>query len=130
MSLLTIGLVGLGGAIGTVIRYGAGWLAIRRNKPSYLATLAVNLSGCFFIGLLLGLGRQDKHEALYAFAATGVLGGLTTYSTLNVQKATMRRTSSRKTLGAYLLATYAGGALLTAAGAMVSHFVIGYLITT
>ncbi|WP_027084178.1 fluoride efflux transporter FluC [Cohnella panacarvi] len=130
MSLLTIGLVGLGGAIGTLIRYGVGWLATRKNKPSYLATLTVNLSGCFFIGLLLGLGWQDKHEALYAFAATGVLGGLTTYSTLNVQKATMRRTSSRKTLGLYLLATYAGGALLTAAGAMVSHFVIGYLITT
>ncbi len=130
MSLLTIGLVGLGGAIGTLIRYGAGRLAARKNKPSYLATLTVNLSGCFLIGLLIGLGWQDQHEAMYAFAATGVLGGLTTYSTLNVQKATMARTSSRKELGLYLLSTYAGGVLLTAAGAAVSHFSIGYLITT
>ncbi len=130
MSLLTIGLVGLGGAIGTLIRYGAGRLAARKNKPSYLATLTVNLTGCFLIGLLIGLRWQDQHEAMYAFAATGVLGGLTTYSTLNVQKATMARTSSRKALGLYWLSTYAGGVLLTAAGAAVSHFSIGYLITT
>lgn len=130
MSLLTIGLVGLGGAVGTLIRYGAGLIVAKKNKPSYLATLAVNLTGCFFIGLLLGLGWQDKHEAMYAFAATGILGGLTTYSTLNVQKATMQRTSSRRTLWSYLLSTYAGGALLTAAGAAVSHYSIGYLITT
>ena len=130
MSLLTIGLIGIGGAIGTLIRYGAGLLAARKNKPTYLATLAVNLSGCFVIGLLLGLGWQAKHETIYAFVATGILGGLTTYSTLNVQKATMPRTSSRKTLALYLFATYAGGALLTAAGAAVCHFGIGYLFTT
>ncbi|MBO9598885.1 MAG: CrcB family protein, partial [Cohnella sp.] len=108
----------------------AGLLAARKNKPTYLATLAVNLTGCFFIGLLLGIGWQDKHEAIYAFAATGILGGLTTYSTLNAQKATLPGTVSRKTLALYLFATYAGGALLTAAGAAVCHFSIGYLITT
>lgn len=130
MSLLTLGLVGVGGAIGTLIRYGAGLVAIRYSKPAFLATLAVNLIGCVFIGLLLGLGWQERHEAIYAFAATGILGGLTTYSTLNVQKATLPQSASRKALRLYLLGTYAGGALSTAAGAWVSHFSFGYLITT
>lgn len=130
MNLLMIGLVGIGGAIGSLIRYGAGRLATKAGKPTFMATLTVNLTGCFFIGLLLGLGWQAKHEAIYALAATGILGGLTTYSTLNVQKATMPRTESRKTIGLYLLATYAGGALFTAAGVGVSHFGTGNLIIT
>ncbi|MFC5532292.1 fluoride efflux transporter FluC [Cohnella yongneupensis] len=125
MSLHTIGLVGAGGVIGTLLRYGAGLFAAKYGKPAFLATLAVNLIGCFFIGLLIGLGWHEKHEAGYSFAATGILGGLTTYSTLNVQKATMRETASRLTVWTYLIATYAGGVLLTAAGVSV-----GYLITT
>lgn len=121
MSLTTLLLVGLGGMLGTLLRYGAGWWAAKQGKPAFLATLAVNLAGCFAIGLLLGLGWPVRHETAYAFAATGILGGLTTYSTLNVQKAMLRKATSRKTIAIYLIATYAGGLLFTAAGAGVSY---------
>lgn len=121
MNWSNVMLVGLGGAIGTLLRYGAGAWAVKHRKPAFLSTLAVNLAGCFAIGLLIGLGWPDRHGAAYAFAATGILGGLTTYSTLNVQKATLRKTASRKTTVSYLIATYAGGLLFTAAGVGVSY---------
>ncbi len=118
MSLLNVCLVGAGGMLGTLLRYGAGLVAAKRGKPPFLATLAVNLVGCFLMGLLIGLGWQATEE--YAFAATGILGGLTTYSTLNVQKTTMKGAQTRKTIVLYLIATYAGGLLTTAAGVAVS----------
>ncbi|MFD0671866.1 fluoride efflux transporter FluC [Cohnella sp. GCM10027633] len=123
MNVPTVLLIGLGGTIGTLLRYGAGVWVAKQGKPGFLATLAVNLVGSFAIGLLLGLGWPDRHEEAYAFAATGILGGLTTYSTLNVQKATLRKTASRKTIVTYLIATYAGGIGFTAAGVGVSYLI-------
>lgn len=120
MSLLNVCLVGAGGMLGTLLRYGAGVVAAKRGKPPFLATLAVNLVGCFLMGLLIGLGWQTSEERAYAFAATGILGGLTTYSTLNVQKTTMKSAETHKTIVLYLIATYAGGLLMTAAGVAVS----------
>lgn len=120
MSLLNVCLVGAGGVIGTLARYAAGLLAAKLGKPGFLATLAVNLVGCFFMGWCIGLGWQRTEEHAYAFAATGILGGLTTYSTLNVQKTTLQGAATRKTIVLYLIGTYAGGLLMTAAGVAVS----------
>lgn len=120
MSLLNVCLVGAGGVIGTMLRYGAGLVATKLGKPGFFATLGVNLVGCFFMGVCIGLGWQRTEEHAYAFAATGILGGLTTYSTLNVQKTTLKGAESSKTIVLYLIATYAGGLLMTAAGVAVS----------
>lgn len=109
-------LVGIGGSIGALLRYGIGRLTIRKGKPSYYGTLFVNVLGAFVIGLFIGLNLEREHAATYAFAGIGVLGGLTTYSTLNVQKATLYRNGSRKTLVYYLALTYVGGIALTVLG--------------
>lgn len=110
------GLVGIGGSIGALLRFGIGRLAVRKRKPSYYGTLFVNLAGSLAIGLFIGLNLEQDHAATYAFAGIGMLGGLTTYSSLNVQKATLNRSGSRKTLTAYLALTYVGGFALTALG--------------
>lgn len=109
-------LVGIGGLIGALLRYGFGRLTIRKSKPSYYGTLFVNVLGAFVIGLFIGLNLEQEHAATYAFAGIGVLGGLTTYSTLNVQKVTLYRNGSRKTLVYYLALTYVGGFALTVLG--------------
>ena len=110
--------VGLGGAAGTLLRYGIGRWTAARDKPAYYGTLTVNLVGSLTMGALIGIGLEQRDAAMYAFAGIGVLGGLTTYSTLNVQKATLIRGGSagRRTLVYYLIATYAGGLAMTAAG--------------
>lgn len=125
MSLWLFALVGAGGALGSLVRYGAGrWVSGKGRAPFY-GTLIVNLAGSFAMGLLIGLGLDSDNRAEYAFLGIGVLGGLTTYSTLNVQKATMWSQGNRRILTIYIAATYLGGWILTAAGVG-----LGYLLST
>jgi len=112
----TAALVGLGGSIGALARYGASRLAAMRETKPHYATLAVNWGGTLAIGVLSGLEWRTGRPALYAFLGTGILGGLTTYSTLNVQKATMAGERRYRTLSAYAALTYGGGWLLYALG--------------
>ncbi|TJY43297.1 CrcB family protein [Cohnella pontilimi] len=109
-------LVGVGGSAGAVLRYGvARWFANRGKLPIY-ATLTVNLAGSFAMGVLIGARLLEEKPDWYALMGTGVLGGLTTYSTLNVQKALLVREGAAARLGKYAAATYVGGWLLTALG--------------
>jgi CrcB protein len=111
-----LALAGLGGTAGALLRYGAGRLGSRLGKPAHYATLAVNWAGSLAIGALVSLNVKAGHEALYVFIGTGVLGGLTTYSTLNVQKAAMSRERKFRLLAAYATLTYLGGWAALAAG--------------
>lgn len=76
---MTILLVGLGGALGAVLRYVAGHLVDGRMP---LGTVAVNIVGSFLLGLFSGLGLDG---ASVAFLGTGFCGALTTYSSFVVQ---------------------------------------------
>jgi CrcB protein len=83
-----IGLVGIGGAVGTGIRYGlTQWLPTTHGWP--WPTLTANLIGTFILGALLALLAEalDGHPARRArlLIGTGFCGGLTTYSTLVVE---------------------------------------------
>jgi CrcB protein len=119
------GLVGLGGSLGALARYGISRATVSLRKPAFYGTLFVNLSGSFAIGVFIGLQWEHERVAEYAFYGIGFLGGLTTYSTLNVQKAMMSRKESGRILAYYLAATYVGGFGLTAAGAG-----LGFLLHT
>ncbi|MEX2356646.1 MAG: CrcB family protein [Thermaerobacterales bacterium] len=83
-TLGNLALVGLGACFGTVGRYAASrlaWTVSGAKMP--LGTLLVNLIGSFGIGvsmlLALRLGWPDSWLALVVY---GLLGGLTTFSTL------------------------------------------------
>lgn len=84
LSWLQLGLVALGGALGSVARFlGSG--AVHRLFPGLafpVGTLAVNVAGSLVIGLVGGLaeGRQFLVPDLRVFLLTGVLGGFTTFS--------------------------------------------------
>jgi CrcB protein len=117
MSAGLVWLVGAGGTLGALMRYGVGRFIAAKGKPGYIATLIVNLVGSFVIGLFIGMRLDTNHHASYVFLAVGILGGLTTYSTLNVQKATLGLTVPKRTIAIYLSCTYIGGLVLTAIGA-------------
>ncbi len=78
-------LVVLGGGIGALTRYGVSLLAVNLFGPRFpWGTLAVNLSGCFLIGVACALAERNSPwmpPAMSAFFVTGFLGGLTTFST-------------------------------------------------
>ena len=81
-------LVGLGGAIGAIGRYGAGVLVGHFWRGSFpLATLAVNVFGSLAMGLLVGwLARtlpEGQHD-IRLFVAVGLLGGFTTFSAFSL----------------------------------------------
>ena len=71
--------VAFGGALGSVCR----WLLSRLVVTSFpLATLVVNVAGCFLIGFLSGLALKGfMSSEMRLFLVTGFCGGFTTFST-------------------------------------------------
>jgi CrcB protein len=74
--LLGLGVLGGAGALARFLLDGA--VAARLGRAFPFGTLAVNLSGAFVLGVLVGaeLGRDA-----YALAGTGFVGAYTTFST-------------------------------------------------
>lgn len=76
---MTALLVVLLGGLGAVARFAVDALVERRRSGEYpLGTLIVNLSGCFLLGLLVGLGAGHRSQQLLG---TATLGSYTTFST-------------------------------------------------
>ena len=76
-----LALVAVGGAVGTIARYGLDEsVGVVRDVP--LSTLLVNLVGSLALGLLIGAGVPERLRLLLG---TGLIGGFTTYSAFAVQ---------------------------------------------
>lgn len=113
---VTLFAVGVGGGLGALVRYSVGrWLAARGHLPLW-GTLIVNVAGSFAAGVVAGVALRSRTPDVYAFAVTGFLGGLTTFSTLSVQKAQLLRERQTGLLAIYIAATYGGGVAGVAAG--------------
>ncbi len=81
-------MVALGGAVGSVLRYGAGRLAVSYFGPStVLDTFFVNVTGSFALGVFIALTleRVSVPTEYRGLVAIGLLGGYTTFSTLSVE---------------------------------------------
>jgi fluoride exporter len=81
-------LVGLGGSIGSIVRYLCQrWFAL--NYPHHFpwSTFAVNLSGCLLIGIFWGLTFRSftENEHWKLFLMTGLCGGFTTFSAFTLE---------------------------------------------
>ena len=78
----------LGGGFGAVLRFAlALWIDERVGVHFPWGTLAVNVAGCFGIGVVATLA--DEHTlvspALRLFLVTGLLGGFTTFSAFGME---------------------------------------------
>jgi CrcB protein len=78
-------LVGTGGCLGSMLRYGIS-TGMKFWLPGYAAsgTLIVNVAGSFLIGCLPGIPPDPRtiSESVRLFFVVGLLGGLTTFSSL------------------------------------------------
>lgn len=95
VALINSAVVGSGGFIGALARYGLSGL-VHRQVPLAVfpyGTLVVNLLGCLMIGVLAGLAesRQLFGPEFRTFALIGVLGGFTTFSTFGYETVAMMR---------------------------------------
>lgn len=87
--------VGIGGFLGSICRYWvSGWVqTVVSHSWRPVGTLAVNVIGCFLIGLLIGLAdfRQVLKPETRLLLIVGVLGGFTTFSTFGYETFALAR---------------------------------------
>ncbi|MBI2026519.1 MAG: CrcB family protein [Deltaproteobacteria bacterium] len=123
-SFVKVGLVILGGAIGTGARYYVSSVAYHHLGARFpWGTMIVNLVGCLLIGLLWGfLEDVFVSTTLKAFLFLGILGGFTTYSSFAMESFNLFR-SDIKLAFINILISNGAGILLTAVGYGLSLFV-------
>jgi CrcB protein len=92
--------IGVGGAVGAILRYLVDQIAIHNFGSTLLGTFAVNISGSFVLGVLVGLfySHPDWPVEIRLFLAIGILGSYTTFSTFSV--ATIQSLQSGQILAA------------------------------
>lgn len=81
-------ITGIGGAIGSMMRHGAGLLFLKAGWTNFpWSTLTINLLGSFCIGLIVGwlAHVQNWSEEIRLFAVVGILGGFTTFSAFSLE---------------------------------------------
>ena len=109
-------LVGIGGAVGSVARYGAYRLWPTSPGGFPVPTFTVNVLGSFAIGLLYMYvaARGASADNARLFWMTGVLGGFTTYSAFALETTLL----GFSVAGAMYVAVTVVACLLAAVGGM------------
>ena len=94
-------LVGIGGALGSMARYGLTLLATYTSIASEIGTFAANAIGSLLIGVLIAISKGDW----YLLGAVGFCGGFTTFSTFSAQALHLLQ-SGQRTMGViYIIAS-------------------------
>ena len=121
-------LVGLGGGLGSVLRWWIGRLVGERYKGQFpLGTFLINISGSLVIGYLSVLfnvdwdNRYGHGMVLNALVITGILGGYTTFSSMQLDAARLAAKQQAPFAGFYLLLSVAAGLLAALAGAALAR---------
>ena len=105
-------LVGIGGALGSMARYGLTLLASYASIASEIGTFAANAIGSLLIGIIIALSKGDW----YLFGAVGFCGGFTTFSTFSVQALHLLQSSQRSMGILYIFASLLVCILMTWVG--------------
>ncbi len=112
-------IVGLGGAAGSMLRYGIQRLLSIQNAGAFpTGTLLVNISGCFLIGVLWGIVSRSLSwsEEMKLLLMTGFCGGFTTFSAFTLEGIGLLKESKTSLFIIYLTASVLGGLLVTFIG--------------
>jgi CrcB protein len=128
-----LGVVWLGGALGTAARYLVGIAMSSHLVRTALAglggvpvaTFMINISGAFLLGVLLGWlskagADQGPRRLLRLLVGTGFLGGFTTYSALATDTVGLLQGGRTGTAIGYALGTLVLGAVASFGGVLIA----------
>ncbi|SPE18115.1 putative fluoride ion transporter CrcB [Candidatus Sulfotelmatomonas gaucii] len=107
------------GAIGTLARYGLqGLVQVKTGSTFPYGTLAINLTGCFFLGLIgqFTLNRLVISSELRIAIAVGFFGGYTTFSSFGWETAKMLEAGEWLWAMTYVATSVVLGLFLSVAG--------------
>ena len=115
--------VALGGVVGSLGRYAVGLVLPHAAGGFPSATLLVNVTGAFGMGLLVAflVDRPGAHRLARPFVGVGVLGGWTTFSALAAEVVTLATGDRVQVALLYVAATFLFGTLAVPAGAVVGQ---------
>ncbi len=79
-------IVGLGGAVGAVMRYLIGLLPFNPDNGFPIKTFIINVVGAFVIGIVAALAAKNAmNPKLVLFLKVGICGGFTTFSSFALE---------------------------------------------
>ncbi len=108
-----IWLVGLGGFLGAILRY-----FLNKYFSTFtlfpLGTFLVNMTGSFFLGLLLG--SDWISSSIRILVGTGFLGAYTTFSTFNFELFMLKKNGRNFQFFLYIASSYILGILFAYLG--------------
>jgi len=115
--------IGLGGALGSMLRYGCGLLIGSKIFP--LSTLLINISGSFIIGLVIAYSLKNAAftDNWKLFLATGLCGGFTTFSAFSFENLQLFENEKFGMLAIYLASSVLFGIAAVWAGYKVINLV-------
>ena len=115
-----LAVVGLGGGLGALGRYGISLLLPTTPGHFPLGTFVINVLGCFLIGVLMV--RWGQRPLLRPFLGVGILGGFTTFSTYAVETRALMTPGEVPLAMLYLFGTLAAAMLAVLAGVALMRF--------
>jgi CrcB protein len=107
-------LVAIGGAVGSLLRYGCSRLLNTALFP--YGTLTVNVIGSFLIGLMWALFTNEADEGKRLLLISGFCGGFTTFSAFSLEGLQLLQQSKFTSFFLYTFATIILGIIATYTG--------------
>ena len=118
--------IAVGGALGSLARWGVGRLVPWPGSGFPWGTFAANISGSFALGVLMVLLLEvwSPHRYLRPFVGIGVLGGYTTFSTAMLEGRDLLADGQAVTAAAYLGGSLTAGLAAVGLGIVLARLAV------
>ncbi len=121
-----LALISLGGALGSLGRWGIAQGLPHAPSAFPWATALTNVTGCFALGVLMVLALEVWPPSRYLrpFAGVGVLGGYTTFSTAMLETRSLAAAGRPALAAVYVVGTTLAGLLAVTVAVVVTRVAV------